>query len=295
MLGKASHGGYGLAVGRCGTTRRVTEVLNHAGYRLTFSESFTTPELDKGRWVDHYLPHWTTPARSAARYALGPDGLHLLIEADQPAWLPDDGQMRVSNLQTGTYSGPVGSSVGQMAHRAGLVVRSPQPERRLWTPTAGLIEATMSASADPTCMLALWLVGLAAGGPHETGEVCVVELYGDAIQPGHSRVRTGVKAHQDPRLHDDVVDVWLDMDATTEHTYAATWDAHHTHFYVDDRLVHTSEQGIDYPLQLMIDLFEFPAETSRDPADYPKTAQVHSVRGYELDAGDQNTVDEPAY
>ena len=258
-------------------------MLDRSGYRLTVVDDFTGPELDAGRWVDHYLPHWTTPERSAARYSLGQEGLRLLIEADQPAWLPEDGPMRVSNLQTGTYSGPEGSSVGQMAHRSGLVVRSPQPERRLWTPTSGMVEATMRASADPTCMLALWLVGLAADGPHETGEVCVVELYGDAIRPGRSRVRTGVKAHQDTRLREDIADVWLDIDATTEHTYAATWDAHRACFYVDDHLVHTSNQGVDYPMQLMIDFFEFPLDDHRNPGSYPKSALVRSIRGYEPD------------
>jgi hypothetical protein len=151
----------------------------------------------------------------------------------------------------------------------------------LWTPTAGLVEATLSATADPSCMLAFWLVGHAAGGPDTTGEVCVVELYGDAIGPARSRVRTGVKAHQDPRLREDVVDVWLEMDATTPHTYAASWDARRTRFYVDDRLVHVSEQGMDYPLQLMVDLFEFPADGERDPGRYPRSALVHAVRAYE--------------
>ena len=27
-----------------------------------FDETFTEPGLDPGRWVAHYLPHWTTPA-----------------------------------------------------------------------------------------------------------------------------------------------------------------------------------------------------------------------------------------
>jgi hypothetical protein len=44
-------------------------------------------------------------------------------------------------------------------------------------------------------------------------------------------------------------------------------------------LVHTIEQGTDYPMQLMVDLFEFPTTDTRDPAHYPKTAIVHSVRG----------------
>ena len=255
--------------------------LDRAGYRLVFAEDFAGPGLDDARWIDSYLPHWTTPERAAARYELGPAGLRLLIEADQPAWLPEDGPMRVSNLQTGSFSGAAGSSLGQMAHRSGLVVRTPQPDRRLWTATAGLVEATMSATSDPTCMLALWLVGHAAGGSPETGEVCVVELYGDAISAERSRVRTGVKAHQDQRLREDVVDVWLEMDATTPHTYAATWDARRTCFYVDDRLVHASEQGLGYPLQLMVDLFEFPTDGERSPGRYPKSAVVHEVRAYE--------------
>jgi ribosomal protein S18 acetylase RimI-like enzyme len=39
-------------------------------------------------------------------------------------------------------------------------------------------------------------------------------------------------------------------------------------------------QRIDYPLQLMVDLFEFPEGAGRDPAAYPKLGEVRSVRGY---------------
>ena len=67
--------------------------------------------------------------------------------------------MRVSNLQTGTFSGPVGSAVGQHRHRADLAVETAQPTRRLYTPSGGLVEAVLRASPDPTCMLAFWLVG----------------------------------------------------------------------------------------------------------------------------------------
>lgn len=51
--------------------------------------------------------------------------------------------------------------------------------------------------------------------------------------------------------------------------------------YVDDRLVRTVRQSITYPLQLMIDLFEFPVGTTRYDGDYPKTAEIEAVRGYE--------------
>lgn len=255
--------------------------VNRAEFDLVFADEFTGGRLDAGRWIDHYLPHWTTPERSAARYALGGDGLRLLIEADQPAWRPEDGLWRVSSLQTGSFSGPQGSSIGQHHHRRDLQVRSPQPTRRFWTPSSGLVEARMRASADPTCMLAIWLVGLEESSPEDSGEVCIAELFGNAIGPERSQVRLGVKAHHDPRLRTEMIDLMLDLDATEEHAYAAEWDDRRVRFYVDDVLVHTVEQGMGYPLQLMVDLFEFPADDQRDVADYPKSAQVRAVRGYE--------------
>lgn len=47
-----------------------------------FVEDFTE-DPDPCRWVPHYLPHWTVPQRSRARYAITPDGIELRIESDQ--------------------------------------------------------------------------------------------------------------------------------------------------------------------------------------------------------------------
>ena len=272
--------------------------LERARFEPVFSDDFSGADLEAARWIDHYLPHWTTPDRSAARYVLDGDGLRLLIEAGQPAWRPEDGAMRVSNLQTGSFSGPRDSRIGQHRHRQDLVVRSPQPTRRLWTPSEGLVEATMRASGDPTCMLALWLVGFEEGAPEESGEICVAELFGNAVGRDRSQVRLGVKAHHDPGLSTTMVDLVLDLDATEEHTYAAEWDVRGVRFYVDDLLVHTDEQTLDYPLQVMVDLFEFPTCDVRDVADYPKSAQVRSVRGYRRSSGegeDLQGVDAPVH
>jgi hypothetical protein len=181
----------------------------------------------------------------------------------------------VSNIQTGTFSGPLGSPIGQHRHRADLAVRTAQPTRRLYTPSTGLSEAVLRASPDPTCMLAFWLVGFEEESAEQSGEICVAELFGSAIGPRRSGVRIGVKAHNDPRLHDDMEEVALDLDA-----YAAAWTAEGIRFFVDDRLVRTVDQCIDYPLQVMVDLFEFPEGSDRDPAAYPKAGEVRAVRGY---------------
>ena len=254
--------------------------LDRSGYELLFADDFSGPELDDRHWVPHYLPQWTTPDRSAARYELHPGFLRLRIDADQPAWRPEDGELRVSNLQTGTFSGPAGSDRGTHRHRPDLAVRTPQPTRRLFLPTEGLVEARLRAVADPTVMLALWLVGVEEDDPAQAGEICIAELYGHRIGPAGSSVTCGVKAHSDPDLRDEVADVALDLDATEWHTYAAAWTADRTDFYVDDVLLRRVEQGLGYPQQLMVDLFEFPAGPDRDAAAYPKHGDVAAVRGY---------------
>jgi hypothetical protein len=256
------------------------DALDRTAYELAFEETFAGSGLKPKRWVAHYLPQWTTPERSAARYELRPGILQLRIDADQPAWRVEDGELRVSNIQTGSLSGPLGSAIGQHRHRDDLAVRTAQPTRRLYTPTTGLFEAVLRASPDPTCMLAFWLVGFEEESPDSSGEICVAELFGNAIGPPRSGVRIGLKAHNDPRLHDDMDEVALELDATDWHTYGAEWTAERIGFFVDDQLVRVVHQRIDYPLQVMVDLFEFPADTHRDPAAYPKVGEVRAVRGY---------------
>ncbi len=253
--------------------------LDRSGYRLELEERFEGPALSEERWLDHYLPQWTTPERSAARYDLTEEGLTLRIDVDQPAWRDEDGELRVSNLQTGSSSGPVGSEVGQHRHCEGLTVRTPQPARRLYTPTGGLAEAELRAGTDPTCMLAFWLIGFEER-PEDSGELCVAELFGDAVAGPRARVNVGIKAHHDPRLYDDMATVELDLDGTEWHRYSVAWSRDESSFYVDDQLVRSCPQGMSYPMQLMVDLFEFPTSADRDPAAYPKRGWVRSVRGW---------------
>jgi beta-glucanase (GH16 family) len=256
--------------------------LDRSTYELEFEERFDASELDPTRWVAHYLPQWTTPAQSAARFELTRHGLQLRIDANQPPWRDGDGELRASNLQTGTFSGPVGSPRGQHRHTDGLSVVTEQPTRRLYTLSEGLVEARLRAVADPTIMLAFWLIGFEEDSPDDSGEICVVELFGDSIGVSSSELSIGVKAHHDPRLTDDMDRVRTELDATDWHTYAAAWDADEIRFYVDDELLRTVPQSIAYPMQLMVDLFEFPAAPERDPRDYPKTGDVSSVLGYRL-------------
>ncbi|MEV5439298.1 hypothetical protein AB0K80_25290 [Streptomyces sp. NPDC052682] len=249
-----------------------------------FEDDFSAPYLRKDRWVDHYLPHWTVPERSRARYDLDGPGLRLRIDADQPDWRPQDAPLRVSNLQTGVFSGPPGSRRGTHRHRPdGLVVRTPTPPRLLWAPTAGHVEVTVSASRDEACMLAAWLVGTEHLSEEDSGEICLFEIDAEAVGEETSRARCGIKAHTDRRLRTDMAEVVVPLDASRPHTWTAVWGPSGTVIGCEGVAVRRLAQSPRYPLFLMIDLFETgprPRSTST-AARYPKTARVHRVRGWD--------------
>jgi hypothetical protein len=249
-------------------------------YELEFEDRFDAGSLDPERWIAHFVPHWTTPERSAARYEIHDGMLNLRIEADQPAWRPEEGELRASGLQTGTWSGPEGSALGPHRHGPDPRVRTPQPRRVLYAPAAGAVEAELRASPDPTVMLAFWLVGLEGDSPEHSGEICVIELFGNAIGRESSELSLGVKAHHDPSLHDDMIRPRLPIDGTAWHTYSAEWSADEIRFYVDNEPVHAVRQSLTYPMLMLVGLFEFPESAIRDPASYPKTGSVRAVRGY---------------
>lgn len=241
-------------------------------------EDFAGGRLDPRRWVDHYLPHWTTPDRSRARLALDGAGLRLRVDHDQPDWRPEDAPLRVSHLQTGTFSGPVGSPRGTHRHRPDLRVRTATPLRLLWAPSAGRVEVTVSATRDAGRMLAVWLVGTEHLSPGHRGEICLCEVAAEAVGPGRARARSGIKAHGDPGLVTDMAEVVVDGDATRPHTWTAVWGAGGTVVGHDGVVVRRLAQAPAYPLFLMVDLFE---TGPRGPAgDYPKSARVHRVRGW---------------
>lgn len=242
------------------------------------------PDLDEDfadgvsaeRWVPSYLPQWTTPDRAEARYRTVSGGLELRIEADQLDWRPEDAPLRVSNLQTGTFSGPVGSRRGTHRHRDdGLLVRTETPLQLLFAPSGGRIDVTVAASLDDGCMLAVWLVGTEHLSPEDSGEICVFEIDADAI--GSTTIaRSGVKAHHDPRLTTDMAEVSIPLDASLPHTWTVIWGEGETLIGCEGLVLRRVPQAPGYPLFLMIDLFE----SGPPRGGYPKTALVRDVRAW---------------
>jgi Glycosyl hydrolases family 16 len=251
-------------------------------FELAFEDTFDGASLDLRRWIPYHLPHWSTRERSAARYEVRGGCLRLLITSDQPPWCPElDGEVRVSSLQTGLFAGPVGSGVGQHRFNPRAVVREAQRNARLYTPQYGRIETRARALDDERTMVALWMIGY-EDEPVRSAEICVCEIFGRDVGPDGAAVGMGVHPFGDPAIADDFSAERVAIDAREFHVYAAEWTPEGIAFLIDGELVRTVGQSPAYPMQLMLGIYEFPAEDDlgRPATAYPKAFVIDYVRGY---------------
>jgi hypothetical protein len=225
-----------------------------------FVDDFDGSGLDTEVWLPHYLPQWSSRAESAATYEVADSELRLRIPPEQGLWCPrDHSPLRVSGIQSGVFSGPVGSTIGQQPFRDGLVVREEQPAHWGWTPHHGRIEVRARMELSPRSMASVWMAGL-EDEPDRCGEICVFEIFGDAPDA----VGMGVKAFRDPALGGDFAAVRLPIDVAAVHVYAADWQPGRIDFFVDGHHVRSVDEAPDYPLQMMVAVFDFP-EHERAP------------------------------
>ncbi|WP_193605514.1 glycoside hydrolase family 16 protein [Nocardioides dongkuii] len=228
-----------------------------------FSDDFRGPTLDTDVWLPHYLPAWSSRAESAASFRIGKEGLVLDVPIDHPLWCAGDHEppIRVSGLQTASWSGPVGSARGQQRFREGQVVREEQPTFEGLLVGPGRVEVHARMTLSPRSMAALWLTGLEDDRDQlRCGELCVFEVFGDAVDrsPASAEVGVGVKAFRDPALTQDFAAPRLAVDVTRPHTYAVDWDEREAVFTVDGREVRRCAAPPTYPMQLMVAVFDFP-------------------------------------
>ncbi|GAA1618335.1 hypothetical protein GCM10009789_85300 [Kribbella sancticallisti] len=231
-----------------------------SGRHLVFEDDFDEPTLNRAVWLPHYLPHWSSRATTAAQYAIRDSCLHLTIPPEQGLWCADDHTppMRVSGIQSGNFSGPVGSTIGQQPYREGLVVRERQDPFFGFTPTGGYLELRARAIVSPRSMVALWMVGL-EDSPERCAEICVTEMFGKAVVPGESaEIGMGLHSFRDPAVPEDFVAPRLPIEISTFHLYAVEWSPTRADFYVDGMLIRTCPNPPTYPLQLMLATFDFP-------------------------------------
>jgi hypothetical protein len=250
--------------------------------KLVFEDDFDGTELDLGVWFPHYFPAWSSRAETKATYEIRDSQLVLSIPTDQGLWCPDLHQppLRVSGIQSGNYSGPVGSTQGQQPFRDGLVVREQQEPFWGWTPEYGRIEVRLRGEVTARSMVGVWMVGL-EDEPERSGEILLNEVFGDSVRPGEScEVGVGLRPFRDPHVADAFTAPRLPVDIADFHTYAVEWTPERADFFVDDDQVHTSPNPPRYPMQLEVAVFDFPEKANGDDGDAVPKLIVDWVRHY---------------
>ena len=222
-------------------------------------DEFDTHNLNRDVWLAHYLPAWSSLDSTKAQYKLSNSCLTLYISTDAQLWCADQHAepLRVSGMQSGSYSGAVGTTLGQQSFRDGLQVSQEQPRFVGWVAASGKVEIRCRMRLSSRSMAALWLAGFEEK-PDESGELCVVEVFGKSIVKNSVEIGMGIKSKNVPRLIDDFVAPRVAIDVSEFHTYSVVWDERSAVFSVDGQVVHTCPQSLSYPLQIMIGVFDFP-------------------------------------
>jgi Glycosyl hydrolases family 16 len=243
--------------------------------RLALDERFTGDTLDPDIWFPYHLPHWSSRAQSAATYSVSDGELRLSIPPEQPLWCADlhDEPIRISCIQSGSLT-------GQQPFKPGLTVQEEQPEFWGYTPLYGQIEIRMRGTISPRSMFAFYLSGI-EDQPGHAGEICVAEIFGDAVRPGEADVGIGVKRIRDPLLRQEFSADPLPLDVSEFHTYGVDWRPGSLAFSVDGEVVRRIAQAPDYPVQLFLGVFDFPGKAAPDDNAVPEMVVSH-VKGSPL-------------
>ncbi len=161
------------------------------------------------------------------------------------------------------------------------MVRETQRPAALYTPRYGLFECRASAIDDPVSMVALWMIGF-EDRPERSAEICIFEIFGRDVGPASAAIGMGLHPFRDPLIIDDFSRTLVDMDARQPHDYAVEWTPEGVAFFIDERLVRAGGQSPSYPMQFMLDIFEFTEDgvPGSPPERYPKVFRVEWFRGH---------------
>jgi len=240
---------------------------------MNLDERFPGNELDESVWLPFYLPHWSSREASRATYQVRDGELRLSIPPEQGLWAEGvhETPLRVSCIQSASFSGPVGSTIGGQPFLPDQRVREEQETFWGYTPHYGHVEIRMRGEVSPRSMVAFWMSGI-EDKPHKSGEICVMEAFGDSDEVG-----IGLHKFRDPALTEEWSTLPLGIDITEFHVYAVDWRPGSLVFSVDGTEVRRVDQAPDYPVQLELGVFDFPAKPG--PADHTPELVVSHIIG----------------
>jgi hypothetical protein len=255
--------------------------LDKQGYVLDFHDEFDSRTLNLSKWLPYYLPQWSSRQVSATNYRMSRKTLILRIDRQQKPWCPEfNGDVKVSSIQTGVFSGALNTAEGQHKFSAHCRVREVQEAKKLYTAQYGYFEIRAKALSFKTNVCAFWMIGF-EDEPQKSGEICIMEIKGSNVRKGTTVNGYGIRAFQDTTLKDEFFEDSFGFDATSFHIYAAEWSPKGIDFYIDNTRVRSIKQSPSYEMQLMLNMYEIPPlDLNSKKSDFPKKFEIDYIRVY---------------
>jgi hypothetical protein len=258
--------------------------VNEENYKLVFDENFSSSKLNLNNWIPYYLPQWSSREKSKPNYEIRDGNLILKITENQQPWCPEfNGDVKCSSIQTGVFAGKIGSSVGQhkFFNPSKCVVREEQTNSATFLPQYGRFEIRAKAPSSEANVVSLWMIGY-EDQPEKSAELCIFEVKGWNIGKKKTKIGFGIHQFNDPNLKEEFLEEDFDIDVTQFHTYSAKWTEKTVTFYIDGKKTKEIQQSPQYPMQLMLGIYEIPEMIkNKSRQKYPNEFVIDFVKVYQ--------------
>lgn len=252
------------------------------GCRLVSSDEFSGSTVDTTKWVNDYLPHWTTPALSKPNFTVSGGNLNLQILQSQQPWEPTkDGQTVVSSIQTANKNW-----IHNWAPYSSLNHSVPTDYKQ--AQRYGYFEIRAKAQAGSGHHSAFWMVGTqpdqgtSNGVTQMASEIDIFEILGN----DPTKINFNLHPFGDPKLTKKaiVVDTGVNLTAAY-HVYGLAWEPGSLKLYFDNQLVAQTATAPDYPMLTLLGLYEKRQGGWTGAFDanvpYPKSFSIDYYRAYQ--------------
>lgn len=266
--------------------------VDKPGYTLDYADEFNGDSLDKSKWTDYYLPHWSkNPENAKANYRFENGCLVEYITKDQQAWSPEhDGTVKSSAIMSFDKSW-IHNFSGTMDNQ----------DRNTWygyKTKYGYFEIRAKlANCGGGGHQAWWMVGMQQDtndwfNSKQTGEIDILETFFSTPNAW----RTAAYGWNDPNFQ---TSWWINQDAVPQgnpteefHIYAMDWTPNSLKFYYDNQLVRVIYGSPDYEMGTILNIY-----TDAGSGEYndiwPKEWYVDYYRVWKSDKGyDKNETEE---
>ena len=229
-------------------------ILERAGYELEVEDTFAGPSLDERLWFPHHLAGWSSREASAAHYEVD-GGLRLRIDADQPPWSPEfDGGHAPRRSRPGSTPGRSGAASARSISATGLSSARNRGASRSTRRSTGS-RGSLSRHRRPG-QHGRPVDDRFRGRADQIGRDLRLREFGRDVAPrrprsGWASIRSAIRRsatnsrpRRSPSTH-------------AERTLFGALDQHRSRVLRRDRLVKVVDQSPAYPMQFMLDIYEF--------------------------------------